>query len=133
MPVFLAPFFFLIPGLGLLWFAAHLAFSPAQLLRDGLRARGTVIENVRHRNSYSPKVSFVAGDGQSHEFTSPLSSGQPSFRVGETVEVLYSASAPEDGVINSFYQLWGPALLVGGFGAVLTLAAAAVLQSILRG
>jgi hypothetical protein len=52
------------------------------------------------------------------EFTSSASSNPPGYHVGETVPVLYLDSNPYNAKLNSFFSLWGGALILGCIGAV---------------
>jgi len=64
-------------------------------------AQGTVVELARSQSgsdspTFRPVVRFKAADGQAVEFTSSSGSNPPSYRRGETVEVFYRPSDPQD-------------------------------------
>ncbi len=91
--------------------------------RTALHADGTVIE-LRERKdtesgsiSYSPTFQFQDASGGQHTVASRVYSSPPEFRVGEKITVLYRGDAPDNAVIDSFWQLWGlPTMLaIGGF------------------
>ena len=56
--------------------------------------------------------------GNPVEFTGSVGSSPPAFDVGEPVAVLYDPAEPEEARIDSFFQLWFAALILGGIGLV---------------
>jgi hypothetical protein len=78
--------------------------------------------NSKKSNSptYAPVVAFVTVDGEKIVFTSSTSSNPPSYRIGESIEVLYLKESPRNARIDGFFSLWGLSLIVGiiglGFG-----------------
>ncbi|MGI9334629.1 MAG: DUF3592 domain-containing protein [Gammaproteobacteria bacterium] len=127
-------------GLALLVGAFYWYKSTQDFLANAIVAEGTVLELIRSRSSdsssytYAPVVQFRTESGSLHEFTSSTSSNPPSYAVGESVGVLYEASAPESARINSFFSLWGGPTIAGGLGAVFfTIGASIVLAGRLKG
>jgi hypothetical protein len=87
----------------------------------GLRADGEVIRLERSGGAYYPWVRFETRNGTPVEFRGSVGSKPPAFEVGEKVEVLYQRDAPEDAHIDSFFENWFLALILGFLGTVFTL------------
>ena len=111
-------------GVGLLVLGLYLYRSTDAFLARAIRAQGRVVELAANDSSddvtYAPVVEFEDADGR-HRFKDSISSNPPSYRTGDTVQVLYD---PGD-----FYKaridrgVWNRAipLLVGAFGALFIL------------
>ena len=104
--------------------------STTKFLETANTTDGTVIKllqetDEKNSTTYRPVFEFTDESGKDHVIESGTSSNPPAFKKGETVEILYDPSSPEDAKINSFFSLWGISLvfgIVGGsflaFGAV---------------
>lgn len=124
-------YIFLVVGLGALVGAFFLVTNTQDFLKNALISDGRVVELVRSRSSdsvtYRPVVEFKTKDGSTIEFTSSSGSNPPSYSKGEIVEVLYQESSPEHAKINSFFSLWGAAVILGGLGSVFFLVGFSIL------
>ena len=115
---------YLFPALGLvLLVGALVAYSSTKnFLTTAVIAEGTVIQLVRSTSSdsttYRPVVEFNTQSGTRIEFTSSSGSNPPSYSQGETVEVLYQESSPNQAKINGFFSLWGLPTILGVMGSV---------------
>jgi hypothetical protein len=121
-PTFLLGIFLLI-GLGLLGAAVLLVVDTRNDIARADKADGTVIDLLGERDSdgdtiYYPRVRYVTRSGNPVEFTGSVGSSPPAFDVGEPVSVLYDPAEPEKARIDSFVQLWFPALILGVLGLV---------------
>lgn len=121
-PTFLFGIFLLI-GLGLLGGAAYLVLDTRADIARAETAAGTVIDLIGRRDSdgdtiYYPHVRYVTRSGETVEFTASVGSSPPAFDVGEPVSVLYDPAAPTEARIDSFFQLWFGAVILGGIGLV---------------
>jgi hypothetical protein len=121
-PTFLFGIFLLV-GLGLLGGAAFLVIDTRSDIARADTADGTVIDLIGERDSdgdtiYYPRVRYVTRSGNPVEFTGSVGSSPPAFDVGEPVAVLYDPAEPEEARIDSFFQLWFAALILGGIGLV---------------
>jgi len=119
-------------GIGLLTLTIGVFFGlhARRLLKQGVRAPGVVIENVveervgsdPHDHSisrtYRPKVRFRSQNGEEVVFVSHTGFGQPAYRQGEAVEVLYDPADPHSAEVKSFWSLWLGPILVGLIGLV---------------
>lgn len=124
-PTFLFRIFLLI-GLGLLGGAGYLVLDTRGDIARAETAAGSVIDLIGERDSdggtvYYPRVRYVTRSGETVEFTAAVGSSPPSFDVGEEVSVLYDPAAPEEARIDTFFQLWFGAVILGGIGLVFTL------------
>jgi hypothetical protein len=132
---------FLIVSLGLLGVAGFFTLNTLRFLDRSVSVQGTITALVPVTRSgsdqdgggsqitYAPEFSFTAADGRVFSVTSTFSSNPASFDVGDTVSVLYQPDHPDHARIDSFGQLWGISLIVGGIGAVfLAVALAVILQ-----
>lgn len=122
---------FALLGLGLLIGAVVSVTHTRSFLAHAVRAQGTVVallprySNNSSNNSnstnnsptYAPMIRFSAG-AQVVDFTASTSSNPPSYRVGETVPVLYLESAPFQARLDSFFSLWGAGVVLGPLGAI---------------
>lgn len=129
---------FALIGIGMLVGAFFLYESTSTFLDGATRADGTVVDLVRSRSSdsttYKPVVHFTTQTGEMVEFISSTGSNPPSYSKGEKVEVLYLPAKPQNAKINSFFSLWGGAVIVGGLGSVFFLIGAGIiLVTILKG
>lgn len=81
--------------------------STRQAVRDGIRTQGVVLENrspqrigLRHRNKIStalaPVVQFQTADGQRITYQSTTYTTPARFDVGDTVELWYNPTNPQD-------------------------------------
>ena len=113
---------FSVVGIGMLIGAFFWYNSSSEFSEKSVRAEGTVVELVVNRSrdsrTYSPVVQFVNEAGKKIEFKSRTGSNPPDYSRGEKVEVLYLPENPEEAKINSFFALWGGALIFGGLGSV---------------
>jgi hypothetical protein len=113
---------FLLIGLATLCGAAALLLHTRQFIAGAVSAPGVVTELVPHDSgsstTWAPVVRYNAANGEPAQFTSSTSSSPPAFRVGEAVAVLYRPDDPGTAKIDSFFSLWGGALILGILGAV---------------
>lgn len=118
---------FLLLGIGALVVAAFRLHMALDFQRNALSASGTVVE-IRERQRddethYRALVTFVAEDGKTLRFESPVGRRPGHYQVGETVRVLY---IPGDKRvrIETFARLWGPSMVLFAMGAPLFLVGA---------
>ncbi|MDP5240807.1 DUF3592 domain-containing protein [Uliginosibacterium sp. 31-16] len=106
-------------------------------LSEAQRAPGVILELVASESDdstvYHPVVGYQTPDGENRFFQSSVGSNPPAYEEGEKVEVLYSPSKPDDARINSFFSLWGGALIVGGLGSIFFAVGAGLWLIVLRG
>lgn len=111
-------------GIGIcLLLGAGLSFQNTRsFLNSAILTEGTVIDLVESSPNdttvYQPVISFQDQKGDAIEFKSTTGSNPPSYLPGDKVEVIYEADNPEGASINSFFSLWGGALIVGGIGVI---------------
>lgn len=100
---------------------------------DAVETRGTIVDVVQGRNSdgevsYAPVYSYTV-DGREYRFNSSVrSSGRPT--IGQSVDIMYSASIPEnahrtDGIDGNF-----PLIFIGAGGLVFLFSLFSLLISI---
>jgi len=129
---------FTLIGAAMLFGAFASYNSTSSFIERATETKGTVIDLVASRSSdstsYYPVVVFEDASGRQIKFQSGSGSNPPSFNRGERVSVLYEPAAPESARINSFFSLWGVAVIVGGMGLVFGLVGGGmVLFGILKG
>ncbi|MBL8566186.1 MAG: DUF3592 domain-containing protein [Hyphomicrobiaceae bacterium] len=80
--------------------------------------RGVTPPPVQKGPQPEPKVAavveFTDGTGKAHRFVAGWSWRAPAHALGDRVPVLYPASDPASGVIDSFPEKWGLPLVLGG-------------------
>ncbi|WP_206613484.1 DUF3592 domain-containing protein [Parahaliea mediterranea] len=131
----IVPTIFAVTGLLMLGGAVWGYLNTQDFIAHATRAEGEVIDLVRSRSSdsttYRPVVTFTSADGRKVEFTSSSGSNPPSFHRGEKVTVLYRPETPERARIESFFSLWGLALILGGMGTIFTLVGGGIIATLL--
>lgn len=106
---------FLLPGLGLLGGAAFAWLHGARV--DQLaRSEGEVMRIVDGR----PVVAFSLADGAVQEASGNVSSSPPAYEVGERVVVFYDPANPLEIVLDSFFERYFIATVLGGLGLAFT-------------
>jgi hypothetical protein len=89
------------------------------LSRDGVSVTGTVVllkESADTENSgvtYTPVITYAV-DGQSHTFTSNVSSDPPTYNVGDPVNIIYERDNPSRARVDSWKELWLLPVILGG-------------------
>src|SRR5207237_8562762 len=82
----------LLEGVGLLFLGAHLHQKTGLFLARAVRGPGVVVEMARnhsiHDDTYAPVVEFEH-QGRTYRFKDSIGSDPPSYRIGQTVGVLY--------------------------------------------
>ena len=78
--------------------------------------------------SYAPTFRFQDAGGSQHTVSSTLYSSPPEFQLGDRVQVLYRSDDPGVARIDSYWQVWGLASVLGILGAVTSVGGLAVLN-----
>ncbi len=78
---------------------------------------GTNASDTRDSVKFAPLVRFSHA-GQVIDFTGPSGSNPPSYRIGETVPVLFLESNPASARIDSFFSIWGTTVSLSILGSV---------------
>lgn len=121
---------FTVLGILMLVGAFSLYNNTQKFLDGAITAEGTVIELLKSRSSdsttYTPLVQFTTKNNEVVDFTSLVSSNPPSYKTGESVEVLYQEASPDDAKIKSYFSLWGGATIVGALGVVFFLVGSSI-------
>ncbi len=107
------------------------------LAANGVHTRGTVIDMASSRDSdgdwtYRPVVAFTDASGGRHRFSSSVGSNRPSHSIGETVDIIYSPWAPEQAMIDGFWDRYFPVLMFGGIGTLFAAIGIALLVTYVR-
>lgn len=113
------PAIFLVPvfgGLILLLIGLFWAFQSWQTLRGFQQTQGTVVANAGRR-AQAPLVEYQV-DGKTYTTSGSVGSEVFVHSVGETVTVLYEPGRPEEGVVNSFTEMWAIPVVSGGAGVL---------------
>jgi len=126
----LSSYVFALVGVAMLIGALFWWMNIHTFLADASRTQGTVIAlRARHSNNdttYSPVVAFQL-QTQRIEFDSASGSNPPHYQVGETVPVVYPPSNPYQAKIDSFFSLWGGAVILAGLGSLFFVVGAAII------
>lgn len=125
---------FALVGAVFMAFASWLYWEDAAFAERALDAQGTVTENIRYYDDegellYRPVVTYSDEAGQSHTFSSSVSSSSPQFDIGETVDVLYDPAAPGDARVDAFMSRGIFPLAFGGLGLVAFLCGAGMVYA----
>ena len=115
--------FLILGGIGLLFLAALLyvgGLQAAFVLR-AQRATGTFQGSVAHSGGNHggtflyPRFLFKTATGQSVVLTGKNGSTSESYSDGQEVPILYDPAAPDHALLDSFWTLWTPTLVLGVF------------------
>jgi hypothetical protein len=116
---------FISMGATLLVLAGWMLAKKRAFVRDSVTAPGDVVALVNiwdgQEVSHFPKVLFRTESGREVTFQSETGNNPPARRVGEKVRVRYRPDQPQSAEIDSFFSLWGAALLFGLLGGAFTL------------
>lgn len=104
-------------SVGLIAFVAGCVqgYQRFELWRTGLAAQGSVVEIHESQSTesdghtsvtYYPVVEFSAPGGAEHRFTNSTGAGNPEYKVGARVSVLFDASDPTRAQISDSTQFW---------------------------
>lgn len=112
----------LLVGAGLLWLAWGQFSDSRQRLADGLVVTGEVVgfddkyDYDDGETTYYPQIRFTPSLGGSVTFTSSTGGRKSAYDIGEKVEVLYNAKAPEKATLKSFSSLYVSTLIFAILG-----------------
>jgi hypothetical protein len=86
-------------------------------LANSRTTTGKVTGFVQQRKVFRPIVKFETEAGEIIKFTATVgASDTTQFKTGSPVKVLYHPHAPQSAIINDFYQIWQPSLMILIFG-----------------
>jgi len=97
--------------------AGVMGYNNYQIRQAGERTTGVVVEMIGGSDGSSPVIEFQTLGGETHRYTSNVSSSPPSFHVGEEVKVWYNPENPDDVVLGS-WESWFIPLFFGLFFVV---------------
>lgn len=114
---------FSLAGLVVMGFGLNMLAGTQRFVADAETTSGTVIELLRSRDSdgdvtYRPLVVYETAAGAKVEFASSLSARPAAYEVGESVTVLYQPDRPRQARLKDRFSIWGPSILLSGFGLV---------------
>lgn len=124
-----AKFLFTFVSIGVLALSAYLLYDKLKFIASAERVQGQVID-LQHVRSTSknntdgtwrPVVRFRAPSGALIDFTTSSSSGTPRYETGESIQVFFQPSNPNNALLDDPFELWGGAAMAGIIGAVFSL------------
>jgi hypothetical protein len=113
-------------SLGLAFAAYYYGRTSWSLTRDGVAITGTVValkESAATQDSgitYTPVIGYVVA-GQTHTFTSNVSSDPPAYKVGDPVNVIYKQGDPTRVRVDSWSELWLLPVILGASAVTVAL------------
>ncbi|MES2391772.1 MAG: DUF3592 domain-containing protein [Acidobacteriota bacterium] len=117
---------FALVGLGLLLLSGGITIYEQRFLDRAVETDGVVVRMAAvsgdDGETFAPVTRFMGPRGEV-EVRSNTSSKPPEFTVGEAVRVVFDPQQPEGAEIETFWQLWSGAMIVGGIGAAFVIAA----------
>jgi len=128
----------LLMGPFLVTLAVIAAVRNVLFIHTSIATSGTILEmrpvrGSRHRYSYAPVFRYTADDGETYIIVPKNSGRSTSFKVGETVRVLYQHGHPESAKIDSLFQLWAFEMIGGAVGGAFCFIPAMVIVRRKRG
>jgi Protein of unknown function (DUF3592) len=90
-------------------------------LRYAVPTIGTIVKQIERNDSeggtlYAPVFTFQDYTGKTHKVVSSTASYPPLGAVGEKIRIVYDPNNANHAKINSFFNLWGVALMLVGCG-----------------
>ncbi len=127
--------FFAAIGLSLAIGGAVSGYNTLTFLKTAEHTTGVVKDlasSQRKGNTlYSPVVTFVV-DQKNYQFTSSISSSNPSYAVDDPVKVVFDPQNPHRARIDTFFQVWSTAVFLVPFGLIFFAVGASMLNQIRR-
>ncbi|MHC6225422.1 DUF3592 domain-containing protein [Pseudomonas sp. X10] len=124
-------YLFVFVGLAILMAGYSSYQRTKSFLSDALASQGHVIDLLSTQGSdstaYKAIVQFETGAGQTFELISSVATNPPLYTVGEVVEILYSPTNPDEARIDSFFEVWGAATILGPIGGSFVLAGSLII------
>jgi hypothetical protein len=117
------PRLFAVLGAVLIVIAVWVQAGEQRFIRSAERTTGTVTDLVRDSDSdgstvYYPVIAFRTSAGADVTFRSNTGSNPPSYRVGESVEVLYDPADPQRARTSGYFALHIGSFVLTVLGAV---------------
>ncbi len=130
---------FLIGGIWILIVGIKQTTFIVNLLQHSAKTTGTVTEIItitsrsKHgpRTSSVPRVSFIDKDNVQVSFTSELSGTGLSYKVNQTVPVIYDSTDSKKAVIDRFMEIWFPSIMCFLAGVAFLFGSWVLLQALL--
>lgn len=123
-----------VVGLGLLVGGYFKYSSTGEFLDKAVAASGTVV-NIERRETrdddgdleylYYPTIEYETKAGDAFQFTGSGNQDAPAYSKGAIVDILYSKAKPGIAKVNSFFAIWGAAMILGIVGLAFLLAGSA--------
>jgi hypothetical protein len=128
---------FIVTGAASLVAGTTMAVSAFLFLRTARRTDARVIELVAQvmqrpstprerpvkivmQTNYAPVFVFRDESGATHTVRSEFAGARSTWRVGQTVPVLYSPRYPENAKLDTFLAIWGMPASIGFVGVIFT-------------
>ncbi|GAB1541887.1 hypothetical protein NUACC21_45600 [Scytonema sp. NUACC21] len=116
-------------GVGTIFTVAGIVngLNTRSFVSTAIPAQGTVVNLVRRLSTnsdgevselYYPMVRFTTKSGEERIFESNTGSYPPRFSLDQRLEVLYNPHNPTSVEINSFFSLWGVAIVFTSLGSI---------------
>jgi hypothetical protein len=129
----------LVIGLGILFLGWQWRTFTQNQIATMLPAEGRVVDVVsrtktsggERKTYFYPVVEFRTAEGEVIRFQGSSGSNPPEYRVGDTVRVRYDPHIPQSAVIDSWWDVLMPLIIVIAIGGSLTLVGIARLRSAL--
>jgi hypothetical protein len=116
-------FILILCGLIMLLVSGITFFNARNFARDSVVTTGTVVDLVLEDSMsddsgpfYHPVVSFITTDGETVEFKASYGSNPPRYSRGDEIKVRYDRYNPYKARLDSFFDLWGIAIIFGAIG-----------------
>ncbi|RKS87595.1 uncharacterized protein DUF3592 [Orbus hercynius] len=122
--------FLLILALGILLLAAtvYLFMQQWSFVNNSQQTVASVIDyhssfssstKGENKRYYYPILTFTDQTGQTVTFKSNVGTVEPSYQIGEHIEILYNPAEPDNAAVNNFMAIWGGVIALGLFGIIL--------------
>lgn len=97
--------------------ALYSAYNLNTFLRNSRKTTGKVVGFIPQRKVFKPIVKFETEAGEIVKFTATVgASDTTQLKTGSPVKILYHPHSPNSAIIDDFYQIWQPSLMILIFG-----------------
>ncbi|PWB18350.1 DUF3592 domain-containing protein, partial [Flavobacterium sp. HTF] len=111
-----------IIGLSLLIGAVYIYLNEKAFSERAIIVEGTVIgSSVSISNDkvyYHPVITFKTNEEKNIKFVASASGYSPLYSVGESIEIIYDPTHPEEAIIKKYFSAFGTPILMSFFGTL---------------
>jgi cytochrome c oxidase assembly protein Cox11 len=97
---------------GVLWYRSTKERLKTMINHIGIVVEMIRVERPRETANFYPVIEFETQTGKVFRFESRTGGSETSYKIGESVEILYDPQDSQGAMINSWTELWLPPIAV---------------------